>query len=291
MQRMSIPLPLLAFFVLHWQVSVFFQSFFLHRYGSHRMFSMSHRWERFFHLCTYLAQGSSYLKPHAYAILHRTHHAYADVQGDPHSPRVHGSLLRMMMMTKRHFEDISQRGLIREPRFAGNVPEWPALERWGSSRASGLLWAAAYTAFYVTFATAWWQYALLPFHFLMGPLHGSIVNWFGHWAGYRTFETDDCSRNTLAVDVLTCGELYQNNHHRFPSDPNFAKRWFELDLTYPAILLFDRLGIIQLNEGHARRAAGRHRRTRKAREAGVGRQPHAAPLISQDVPLTPTLGD
>jgi stearoyl-CoA desaturase (delta-9 desaturase) len=254
METLDLPLPLLVFFVLHWQVSVFFQSFFLHRYGAHRMFSMSHRWERFFHLCTYLAQGSSYLKPHAYAILHRTHHAYADAPGDPHSPTVHGSLLRMMLMTKRHFEDISQRGLIREPRFAGNVPEWPALERWGSSRASGLLWVGLYTAVYVCFATAWWQYAFLPFHFIMGPLHGSIVNWFGHWVGYRNFETDDRSRNSLVIDVLTCGELYQNNHHRFASDPNFAKRWFELDLTYPAICLFDRLGIIQLKGGRERRA-------------------------------------
>jgi stearoyl-CoA desaturase (delta-9 desaturase) len=157
----------------------------------------------------------------------------------------------MMLATKRNFEDISQRGLIREPRFAGNVPVWPALDRWGGSRLSGLLWAGAYSAFYACFATAWWQYALLPFHFLMGPLHGTIVNWFGHWAGYRNFETDDGSRNSLCIDVLTCGELYQNNHHRHPGDPNFAQRWFEFDLTYPAICLFDRLGIIQLRKAAA----------------------------------------
>lgn len=251
---MSFPLPLLAFLVLHWQVSVFFQSFFLHRYATHRMFTMSQRWERCFQLCTYLAQGPSYLRPEAYAVLHRTHHAYADVPGDPHSPKVHGNLLRMMLMTKRHFEDISQRGLIPEPRFAGNVPVWPALDRWGASRTSALLWVGAYTAYYVCFADAWWQYALLPVHFLMGPLHGSIVNWFGHWAGYRNFETDDGSRNTLFVDVLTCGELYQNNHHRFPADPNFAKRWFEFDLTYPAICLFRWWGIIQVRKPAPNRA-------------------------------------
>ena len=28
-------IPILAFFVLHWQLSVFFQTFFLHRYGAH----------------------------------------------------------------------------------------------------------------------------------------------------------------------------------------------------------------------------------------------------------------
>jgi stearoyl-CoA desaturase (delta-9 desaturase) len=245
---MNFPLPLLVFFVLHWQISVFFQSFFLHRYGAHRMFTMSRGWERVFHLCTYLAQGPSYLRPEAYAILHRTHHAYSDAPGDPHSPRLHQGLLQMMLATKRNFEDISQRGWIKEPRFAGNVPVWKSLDTWGASRVSAMLWIGAYSAFYASFATAWWQYALLPLHFLMGPMHGTIVNWFGHWSGYRNFETDDCSRNTLVVDVLTCGELYQNNHHRFPGDANFAKRWFELDLTYPAIRLFHWLGMIQLRK-------------------------------------------
>jgi stearoyl-CoA desaturase (delta-9 desaturase) len=40
---------IVLFFVLHWQLSVFFQSFFLHRYGAHRQFTMSKRWERVFH--------------------------------------------------------------------------------------------------------------------------------------------------------------------------------------------------------------------------------------------------
>ena len=45
------------FFIAHWQLSVFFQTFFLHRYGAHRMFTMSKGWERFFYLCTYVTQG------------------------------------------------------------------------------------------------------------------------------------------------------------------------------------------------------------------------------------------
>lgn len=252
---MSFPLPLLCFFVLHWQVSVFFQSFFLHRYATHRMFTMRRGWERVFHFCTYLAQGPSYLKPEAYAILHRAHHAYADAPGDPHSPKLSKNLLTLMLNTKRNFEDISQRGVISEARFAGNVPVWKALDAFGTSRLSGLLWMGAYTGFYACFASAWWHYALLPFHFIMGPMHGTIVNWFGHWAGYRNFETDDCSRNTLCVDVLTFGELFQNNHHQDPGDPNFARRWFELDPAYPVISLFGWLGIIQLPKRRAPLAA------------------------------------
>ena len=68
------------FLFVHWQASVFFQSFYLHRYASHRQFTMSKRWERIFHFLTWLTQGSSYLSPRAYAYLHRQHHAYSDTE-------------------------------------------------------------------------------------------------------------------------------------------------------------------------------------------------------------------
>ena len=50
--------PILAFFVLHWLSSVFFQTFFLHRYGAHKQFLMSPAWERRFYFMTFLTQGS-----------------------------------------------------------------------------------------------------------------------------------------------------------------------------------------------------------------------------------------
>ena len=77
---------IICFFIAHWQLSVFFQSFFLHRYGAHKQFEMSRGWERFFHLSTYLVQGPSFLSARAYAILHRMHHAFSDTAKDPHSP-------------------------------------------------------------------------------------------------------------------------------------------------------------------------------------------------------------
>ena len=54
---------ILIFFFGHWLSSVFFQTFYLHRYGAHRQFELSRGWERTFHLLTYLTQGASYLHP------------------------------------------------------------------------------------------------------------------------------------------------------------------------------------------------------------------------------------
>ncbi len=236
---------ILLFFAGHWLLSVFCQTFFLHRYGAHRQFTMSKGWERFFHLLTYVAQGSSYLNPRGYAILHRMHHAYSDTEKDPHSPVFYTNAGSMMWATKKRYDDFAYRRVEPEARFDGGFPEWPALDRLGQSWPMRILWIAAYTSVYVLFAPSLWLFALLPAHFIMGPIHGAIVNWGGHKYGYRNFKSEDHSRNTLIFDFITLGELFQNNHHEFAMSPRFAARWFEVDPTYPVILLLAKLGILQ----------------------------------------------
>jgi stearoyl-CoA desaturase (delta-9 desaturase) len=243
---MSISWPIAIFLVVHWQASVFFQTFFLHRYGAHRMFRMSMGWERFFHLCTYVFQGSSYLNPRGYAILHRMHHAYSDTEQDPHSPRVSKNFFTMMNRTRDIYRSINAGTFAVEPRFEGGYPSWPALDRVAGRWLSSITWGAAYTGFYLVFATQWWHFLLLPAHYFMGPVHGAIVNWFGHWLGYRNFDSADDSRNTLVFDFVTAGELFQNNHHTYGSRPNFGVRWFEVDPAWIGIRLFAKLGILEI---------------------------------------------
>jgi stearoyl-CoA desaturase (delta-9 desaturase) len=237
---------IVIFFISHWFLSVFAQTFFLHRYCAHRMFSMSLPVERFFHLLTYLAQGASYLNPRGYALLHRLHHAHSDTPKDPHSPTNHDGFVSMMLATKKRYQDIRQRREYIEARFDGGYPEWPLLDKLGEHRLSTISWVLFYTVFYAVFATAWWQWLFLPAQFLMGPIHGVIVNWFGHSWGYRNFKVSDESRNTLIFDFLTVGELFQNNHHRYCTSPNFAARWFEVDPTYLVIRALAAVKVIKL---------------------------------------------
>jgi stearoyl-CoA desaturase (delta-9 desaturase) len=239
---------IIGFFVGHWVLSVFFQTFFQHRYGAHRMFTMSRGWERFFYVVTFVFQGASFLNPRAYAILHRQHHAFSDTDRDPHSPHNFKSLWRMMWNTKERYDDYAYRRVEPEARFDGGYPEWPALDKLSQSWTVRVGFCAAYTLVYVLFAPSWIWFALLPAHFIMGPIHGAIVNWCGHMYGYRNFETDpgDRSRNTLVFDFLTLGELFQNNHHKFGMSPNFAVRWFELDPTWQVMRGMAAVGIIKL---------------------------------------------
>lgn len=235
------------FFAIHWFGSLFFQTFFLHRYAAHKMFRMSERWEKVFYILTYIFQGTSFLNPRAYAIMHRMHHAFSDTERDPHSPKYFRSVFGLMWKTKSVYLDLIHNKIRPGENFSKNIPSWEKFEEFGNRWWHRIFWALGYTLFYVFFATQWWMFILLPVHFLMGPIHGAIVNWAGHKYGYQNFkDTNDHSQNTLFFDFLTMGELFQNNHHKFPSRPNFAYKIFEFDPTYPFILLLNRLGVIQL---------------------------------------------
>ena len=239
---------ILIFFLCHWFLSLFFQTFFLHRYSSHKMFKMSPFWEKFFYLSTFLSQGSSFLNPRAYAIMHRMHHAYSDTEKDPHSPHFFKDVIGMMVQTKNIYLDFIRFKIEPEPAFRDNYPTWPLIDKIGDLWITRLTFIALYITFYVYFAEYWWMYLLLPIHFLMGPIHGAVVNWCGHKYGYSNYDNHDHSKNSLPLDFLMLGELFQNNHHKKPNNVNFALKWFEFDPSYPIIKLMHHLHIIRLRK-------------------------------------------
>ena len=236
---------ILILLVVHWSLSIFAQTFFMHRYGSHRMFTMSTFWERCFYLLAFIAQGPSFLVPRAYAILHRQHHTFADTEQDPHSPRYFSNVATMMWHTKHQYDVYAYRRGEPEARFLGGTPEWPFIDRLSQRWTTRVSFSLLFVVYYAAFAPSLWWFLLLPVHWTMGPIHGAIVNWCGHKYGYRNFDTDDLSKNTLKLEFVTMGELFQNNHHQDPMRPNFAVRWYELDPAYQVMRVLAWLGIIE----------------------------------------------
>src|SRR4030095_6016391 len=237
---------ILIFFACHWYLSLFFQTFFHHRYSAHQMFTMSKPMEKIFIFLSWLTQGSSYLSPYSYGILHRLHHAYADTEKDPHSPKYDKNIWAMMWRTKLIYVDILNNRYPVEEKFKKDLPYWPAFERFADSWWTRVSCGLFYVGFYIMFATSPWMFLLLPIHFLMGPFHGAIINWFAHTWGKQRFKTSDTSTNLLPIDVIMLGESYHNNHHKFPARPNFGIKWYEFDPVYPFIRLFHWIGIIRL---------------------------------------------
>ena len=235
---------ILIAFISHWYLSLFFQTIFLHRYASHNMFKMNPVIEKIFYFLTFLFQGSSFLNPAAYGVMHKRHHAHTDKPEDPHSPIQINNIIMFNWATV-----VEYRKLVNEfangERKDDRVPRWKAMESLAESLYTRAGFIILYFLFYYYFATENWQYFLLPIHVMMGPIHGFIVNWFGHKSGYRNYDSlPDNSKNTLPFDFLMMGELYQNNHHFKPNNINFAVKWFEYDFGFLATKFLKKFKLI-----------------------------------------------
>lgn len=241
---------ILLFLVAHWCLSLFFHSAFLHRYASHKMYHTSPLVERIFYFLTWFFQGSSFLNPRAYAVMHRMHHAYSDTEKDPHSPWFFKDVFQMMWHTKKIYKGFAQGTLTPESEFCGDLPVWNRMDKFGDLWPVRLGWVAVYSLIYIGLIThfdlSWFWLLLLPVHFLMGPIQGAAVNWCGHKYGYSNFNNGDKSKNSEAWGVFLLGELFQNNHHMFPARLNFAVKWFEIDPTYAVLKVLHWVGIIRI---------------------------------------------
>ncbi|KIA95178.1 fatty acid desaturase [Pedobacter kyungheensis] len=234
------------FLIIHWYASLFFQSFFHHRYAAHNHFTMSKAWEKFFYICCFLTQGSSYISARAYGLMHRLHHAHTDTVNDPHSPSFFQSIPALLWKTRNSYNDIFKGYTIVEEKYSKDLPEWQSFDKFAHNWLARVLWGVLYTAIYAVFVTHWWMWLFLPLTFSMGALQGIAVNWWAHRFGYRNYALRNTSRNILPLDLLFWGEAYHNNHHKNPGRANNAVKWFELDTGYAVIKLMHRLKIIKL---------------------------------------------
>lgn len=70
-----------------------------------------------------------------------------------------------------------------------------------------------------------------------------FINSVTHMWGYRTFNTQDNSRNLWWAAILTYGEGWHNNHHAYPNVARAGWRWWEYDPTWWAIWLLRQVGL------------------------------------------------
>ncbi len=238
---------ILFFLIFHWYASLFFQSFFHHRYAAHNLFTMSKGWEKFFYLCCFVTQGSSYISAGSYGLMHRLHHAHTDEVEDPHSPHFSLNAFTLLLKTRNNYHGIYSGTITADDKFKKGLPEWVAFDRIAHNWMARLGWGLIYILIYICLATHWWQYLFLPLTFAMGALQGVAVNWWAHKFGYENYRLANTSKNILPIDVLFVGEAYHNNHHKFPGRANNAIKWFEFDLTYFIMRGMNGLNIIRLN--------------------------------------------
>ncbi len=206
---------------------------FYHRYFSHRTF----RTGRVAQFCfAVVGNMSAQRGPLWWAAHHRHHHRHSDEAADVHSPHEHGfywSHVGWFTSRKNFRTDLS-----RVPDLA-RYPELRWLDRFDTV-APGLLVVALY-------ATGGMQFVVWGFGISTVALfHAtSAINSLAHTVGRRRYDTDDDSRNSFWLAVLTLGEGWHNNHHHYPGSVRQGFWWWEIDITYYGLVVLSWLGIIR----------------------------------------------
>ncbi len=216
-----------------------------HRYFSHRSYRTT-RWFQFvmgWIGCSAAQMGSLWWAAH-----HRHHHRHTDTESDIHSPGPKGFLfahcgwilcrkyVRTNMKAIPDFARFPE--LVFMNRFhllppvilAGSmlVLGW-ALGRWapglGTNGPQMLVWG-----FFVSTVALY---------------HAKFsINSLAHVFGRRRFRTKDDSKNNWFLSVLTLGEGWHNNHHRYPYSERQGLYWWEFDGTHYILKMLSWLGIV-----------------------------------------------
>ena len=184
---------------------------------------------------------------------HRKHHAFADLEGDPHSPHVdhgggllgslrglaHAHLGWLFLHTQRGALERYARDLLDDPvvRFVDRFtvlwivlglafPFGLGVALTGSviGGLTGLLWGGAVRVFVLHHVTY-------------------SINSLCHYFGRSRFATGDHSRNLSWLAPFSLGEAWHNNHHAFPTSAYHGLRRSEFDLSALFIRALEAFGL------------------------------------------------
>ncbi len=215
---------------------------FYHRYFSHRSFRTSRIAQFIFAVvgATAVQRGPLWWASH-----HRHHHRFSDKVNDTHSPVADGfvwSHIGWITSEKNIPTDYSRvQDLTKYPELVFvNRFDWLP----GIVLAVFVYWLGEYMGAR-GFDASGSQFVAWGFLSTVLLFHGTCsINSLSHMYGSRRFDTDDGSRNNPFLALVTLGEGWHNNHHRFPGSAKQGYTWWELDITYLLLKIMERLGII-----------------------------------------------
>ena len=136
-------------------------------------------------------------------------------------------------------------GLDAEIAFGQKYPKWYIIDRIADLWVTRFVFVGLYIAFYVHFAAYWWMFLLLPIHFFMGPIHGTIITWYRHQCGYCNCDNHNPNKSAFKPNLLIAGESLQNNEL---NEVNFTKQHLEIDPTYIITKILHTLHIVRFAE-------------------------------------------
>jgi stearoyl-CoA desaturase (delta-9 desaturase) len=218
---------------------------FLHRAQTHRGVTFSKIVEVPMRFWLWL---STSIVTKEWVAVHRKHHAFADRDGDPHSPVLEG-LRNIILKGAMYYRNTVRVPEVLEKYGKGTVSDW--LERVLLSR---LPWLGIVCMLAID---------IYLFGFYIGPLvwaaqmlwipfwAAGIINGVGHAVGYRNYDVKDESRNILPIAIWLGGEELHNNHHADPHSAKFKAKWYEFDIGWVYIRMMQLVGLAKVRYARA----------------------------------------
>ncbi len=217
-----------------------------HRYFAHRSFKTGRAFQFVLGLWGTLAAQGGLLW---WVSHHRDHHAHTESERDVHSPVAHG-------FWRGHIGWLFQRDSLRrgnaQVRDIERYPELVFLEKhyMAIMVAQGVALfglGAALNHFFPALGTSGFQ--MLVWGYFVSVvllLHATfLVNSACHLWGSQPYEAGDNSRNNLWVALLTFGEGWHNNHHKFAYSARHGLEWWQVDISWYLLRLFAALGLVR----------------------------------------------
>ena len=202
-----------------------------HRYFSHRSYKTSRVMQFVLAFC---AQASLQKGVLWWAAHHRYHHRHSDKPDDLHSPNsgIWWSYAGWI------FHDSALETRTEEVKDLAKYPELELLNRFEYLPALFLA--------LLCYALGGWPGVVVGFLWATILSHHATFanNCFAHVFGTQPYEAGDRSRNNWFLALITFGEGWHNNHHRYPGSARHGFMWWEIDPTYYALLVLQRLGLI-----------------------------------------------
>lgn len=160
--------------------------------------------------------------------VHRKHHRYSDIEGDPHTPNIYGIwnvLFKGAVLYSKAAKDSDMVNMYGVGTPDDNIEKF--YTKYNALGIMIMLWINL-TLFGPIVGFVIWGIQMLWIPFWAA----GVINGVAHWIGYRNGNTNDTSRNISPLGIIVGGEELHNNHHLEPRSIKFSKRWFEFDIGY-----------------------------------------------------------
>ena len=223
------------------QVTMLSVTLYLHRDQAHRAVDLHPVLRHFFRFWIWATSG---MITGEWVAVHRKHHAFSDVAGDPHSPVMLG-LKKIMLEGAEVYRESARDPEIVAKYGRGTPTDWLERNLYAKHRNLGIV-LLVLTDLVVFGAPG---IIILSVQLVSMPLMAAgVINGLGHAVGYRTFECDNAARNLVPWGLITGGEELHNNHHAFPSSARFSMRRGEFDIGWACLRVLSALGLANVRK-------------------------------------------